>query len=155
MKQIIYTSGLLLVMLAVLMIANIFACNRKTEPLNERPEVERNRVVNETELMNDEDCHARIDLIRDYMDSFLCDNIENAMLEPYKTIVQREFQIVDVHSVMGGGIYFRIVFPHHPNDVFQVFTSIEVEEETDSVTAYHIGEFRKIDNRTDKKNKIK
>lgn len=105
--------------------------------------------IDEAELMNDEYYRARIDLIREHIESFICGDIENGVLEPYKAIVQRDFRIVDMHGVMGGGIYFRFVFPNHPNDVFQVFTSIDVDDETDSITAYHLGEFKKIDNCTD------
>lgn len=150
MKRKGYTSGLLSVLFAVLVTANVFGCNRKMELTKIEAEVERKSVIDEAELMNDEYYRARIDLIREHIESFICGDIENGVLEPYKAIVQRDFRIVDMHGVMGGGIYFRFVFPNHPNDVFQVFTSIDVDDETDSITAYHLGEFKKIENCTDK-----
>ena len=144
MKQNGYKSGLLSVLFAALVTANILGCNKKMEPPKKGAEVERKSVIVEAELMNDENYRARIDLIRDHIDSFLCGDIENDVLEPYKAIVQRDFRIVDMHGVMGGGMFFRFVFPNHPNDVFQVFTSIDVDDETDSITAYRLGEFKKI-----------
>ena len=139
-----YNPHILPIVFCILVTITFLACNNEKDPPKEMPEMELEEEIDIPSLMNDSYYRGRIELIRNHIDSFLCGYIENPVLEPYKSIVQRDFHIIDLHVVMGGGVYFRIIFPHYPEDVFQVFTSIDVEDGTERITAFHLGEFKKV-----------
>lgn len=85
---------------------------------------------------------GRIKIIQEHLDSFLKSEIEDENLEPYRNIVEKKFYILDVHFVMAGGVYFKIIFPHYPHDEFIAVTGIDVDD-NDSITAYHLYEIKR------------
>ena len=87
----------------------------------------------------------RIKLIHEHLDSFLMGKIKDENLEPYRDIVESKFYILDVHYVMAGGIYFKIIFPKHPHAEFIAATGIDVDD-NDSITAYHLFEIKRKGN---------
>ena len=47
---------------------------------------------------------------------------------------------------MGGDVCFRLLFPNHSEHVAQFFTTIDVDDEKDCITAYHLREVKVIPN---------
>ena len=93
--------------------------------------------------MEDNDSYPyRIELIHEYLDSFLKGKIIDDNLEPYRDMVESKFYILDVHCVMAGTMYFKIIFPKHPHAEFVAATGIDVDD-NDSITAYHLFEIKR------------
>ena len=84
----------------------------------------------------------RIELIHEHLDSFLKGEIIDENLEPYRDMVENKFYILDIHYVMAGGIYFKIIFPNHPHAEFVAVTGIDVDD-NDSITACHLFEIKR------------
>ena len=103
-------------------------------------------IDNDSILYEDEDFANRLALIEAHIDSFLCRKVKDEELEPYRDIVQKDFRVVAYRAVMGGGVCFRLLFPNHPEHVAQFFTIIDVDNEKDSITAYHLREIKVIPN---------
>ena len=93
--------------------------------------------------MEDNDSYPyRIKLIHEHLDSFLRGEIIDENLEPYRDMVENKFYILDVHCVMGGTMYFKIIFPNHPHAEFVAATGIDVDD-NDSITACHLFEIKR------------
>lgn len=93
--------------------------------------------------MEDNDSYPyRIKLIHEHLDSFLKGEIIDENLELYRDMVENKFYILDVHCVMGGVMYFKIIFPNHPHAEFVAVTGIDVDD-NDSITAYHLFEIKR------------
>jgi hypothetical protein len=60
--------------------------------------------------------------------------------------VQKDFRVVAYRAVMGGDVCFRLLFPNHSEHVAQFFTTIDVDDEKDCITAYHLREVKVIPN---------
>ena len=103
-------------------------------------------IDNDSILYKDEDYAHRLALIEAHIDSFLCRKVKDDALEPYRDYVQKDFRIVAYRAVMGGGVCFRLLFPNHPEHVIQFFTTINVDDEKDSITVYHLREIKVIPN---------
>lgn len=93
-------------------------------------------------MENNETYPYRIKLIHEHLDSFLMGEIKDKNLEPYRDIIERKFYILDVHCVMAGTMYFKIIFPKHPHAEFVAATGIDVDD-NDSITAYHLFEIKR------------
>lgn len=103
-------------------------------------------IDNDSILYEDEDYAHRLALIEAHIDSFLCKKVKDDALEPYRDFVQKDFRVVAYRAVMDGGVCFRLLFPNHSEHVVQFYTTIDVDDEKDSITAYHLREVKVMPN---------
>ena len=76
--------------------------------------------------------------LRRYLDDFLCGNIEDELLEPYRKDLQGQFVVYSSQPFIGGGLFLQIVFIDKPENIFCVNVYSDVDMQREVVTGYRV-----------------
>ncbi|MCL1934206.1 MAG: hypothetical protein FWF53_10410 [Candidatus Azobacteroides sp.] len=81
--------------------------------------------------------------LRKYFDSYYKGEIKDSDLEPYKSLLNGKFVVIDACPFIGGGMFINIAFLDAPNKIFTTNVYSDVDEISKTVTGnYRIKGFK-------------
>ena len=78
-----------------------------------------------------------------------CNGVENQYLQEYKPILHNQFFIYKAEPFLMGGLFIHLGFLNEPETLYETSVYSDVDEETETITGYHLRGFRKSEETTD------